>query len=101
MAFYDLDWKKQDFATRNSADALDSKVMPRPDNLDEMIRVVEILAQGFNIVRVDFYRMDDGRLYFGEMTFTPASGNCRWYPAETNHMFGEMIKLPEPTPYRR
>lgn len=96
MAFYDLDWKKQDFVY---SFPLDTKDMPRPDNLDEMIAVAEKLADGFNFVRVDLYRMDDGKLYFGEMTFTSASGNCNWQPAEMDRVLGDMITLPEPTPY--
>lgn len=98
MAFYDLDWKKQEFVY---SFPLDTKDMPRPDNLDEMIAVAEKLAAGFNHVRVDLYRMDDGKLYFGEMTFTSASGNCNWQPAEWDLKMGELMPLPEPTPFRR
>lgn len=98
MAFYDLDWKKQEFVY---SFPLDTKDMPRPENLDEMIAVAEKLAAGFNHVRVDLYRMDDGKLYFGEMTFTSASGNCSWQPAEWDLKMGELMPLPEPTPFRR
>lgn len=98
MAFYDLDWKKQEFVY---SFPLDTKDMPRPENLDEMIAVAEKLAAGFNHVRVDLYRMDDGKLYFGEMTFTSASGNCNWQPAEWDLKMGELMTLPEPTPFRR
>lgn len=92
MAFYDLDWKKQDFVYSYP---LDAKEIEKPDNLNEMITLAEKLAEGFNHVRVDFYRMDDGTLYFGEMTFTSASGTCKWVPAEMNRVIGDMIELPE------
>lgn len=91
MAFYDREWNKQNFVYSYP---LDTKDMPRPDNLDEMIAVAEKLAEGFCHVRVDLYRMDDGRLYFGEMTFTSASGACMWQPEEMDLKMGNLLKLP-------
>ncbi len=92
MAFYDKNWKKQDFVYSYP---LDTKTIERPDNLDEMIELAEKLSAGFNHVRVDFYRMDDGTIYFGEMTFTSASGTCKWNDESINHYFGKLIELPK------
>ena len=92
MAFYDRNWVKQDFVYSYP---LDKKNMPRPDNLDLMITLVEKLAQDFSHVRVDFYRLNDGKLYFGEMTFTSASGTCKWTDERINQYFGSLIKLPK------
>lgn len=68
----------------------------KPDNLGEMIELAETLAEGFNYVRVDFYRLNDGQVRFGEMTFTPASGVCHWSDDQINVKFGtclgDMIK---------
>lgn len=47
----------------------DYKVL-RPSCLEEMIEVSEILARPFPFVRVDLYN-SDGKVLFGEMTFTP------------------------------
>ena len=92
MAFYDRDWVKQPFVYSHP---LDEKDMPRPDNLEKMIGLAEQLSKDFGHVRVDFYRLDDGTIYFGEMTFTSASGVCHWNIPGINDKFGEMIKLPE------
>lgn len=92
MAFYSRDWVKQPFVYSHP---LDDKNMPRPDNLDEMIGLAEILAKDFNHVRVDFYRLDDGTIYFGEMTFTSASGVCRWNVPGPNDRFGSLLHLPD------
>ncbi len=92
MAFYDRQWRKQDFVYSYP---LDKKTMPRPDNLDEMIALAEKLSGDFGHVRVDFYRLDDGRVYFGEMTFTSASGGMKWSSEAVNRRFGDMIKLPQ------
>lgn len=45
----------------------------RPDCLNEAIEKAELLAKEFPFVRVDFY-IEDERIYFGELTFTPAGG---------------------------
>lgn len=44
--------------------------LPRPSNLDEMLRVASELSKGIKAVRVDLYSIN-GRVVFGEMTFTP------------------------------
>ena len=67
----------------------------RPDNLDEMIEVAEALSDGFPHVRVDLYRMADGRIVFGEMTFTSMGGYCDWNPPEANYELGKLFELPE------
>lgn len=92
MAFYDKDWKKQHFVYSHP---LDQKNIERPSNLDEMIALAENLSNGFNHVRVDFYRLDDGTVYFGEMTFTSASGMCKWNDEKINRYFGKLFKLPK------
>ncbi len=91
MAFYDRTWKKQDFVYNYPMDEKDNA---RPDNLDAMIKLAETMARGFPHVRVDFYRMNDGRIYFGEMTFTSATGTCGWSTPEINRHLGRLIKLP-------
>ncbi|MDE6498670.1 MAG: carbonic anhydrase [Muribaculaceae bacterium] len=50
-----------------------------PANIDEMVRVAESLAAEFPFVRVDLYNVD-GKIYFGELTFYPASGYSRYEP---------------------
>lgn len=91
MNFYDTRWNLQPF--RYSYPGTQHMVK-KPDNLDEMLHLAEVLAQGFPHVRVDFYRLNDGSLKFGEMTFTSYSGVCRWNPEEQNMHFGNLIKLP-------
>ena len=49
--------------------------------------------QDLTFVRVDFYRLNDGTILFGEMTFTPAGGICLWDPPSQDLILGEMIDL--------
>lgn len=90
-AFYDLDWNLMPFVfnfPRYTGE------VERPPQLEEMIRLAGILAEGFPHVRVDFYALNDGSIKFGEMTFTTSSGFCRWEPKEYNRILGDMIELP-------
>ena len=91
MAFYNKNWEKQNFVYSYP---LDKKTADRPTNLDLMIKLAEELSQGFPHVRVDFYRLNDGTIYFGEMTFTSASGICQWNNEKIDLHLGELIHLP-------
>ena len=58
-----------------------------------MLELGDKLAHDFSFVRVDFYDVN-GRIYFGEMTFSPGSGIDPWIPKEADLSVGRMIKLP-------
>lgn len=92
MAYFDNDWNKQAF--RNSQHALIAENIERPENFDEMLDVARALSQGWPFVRVDLYRLDDGTIKFGEMTFIPAGGMIDWAPVSADLMLGEPIELP-------
>lgn len=88
---YDLDWKPAGWTV--DAHHEPGAPMPKPDNLDEMTGLAAALCAGFHHVRIDFYRVK-GRIYFGEMTFTSASGLEKFEPEEWNLRLGDLIKLP-------
>lgn len=71
------------------------KNVPRPENLEEMIRIAEKISLGFPQVRVDLYNVH-GKIYFGEMTFTAFSGMNNHFTKEFHRMTGDRIHLPEP-----
>ena len=71
--------------------------IPKPKNLDKMLEFAEKLSQGFAHVRVDFYEVQ-GKLYFGEMTFTSSSGTEHAIPKEFEYTMGSWLKLPPKSP---
>lgn len=84
---YSVDWETIPEYYRGTVTA--SVPLLRPDNLEEMIRVAEKLAEGIDLVRVDLYS-NGSRIWFGEMTLTPAG--CifhRW----TQKALDEMGKI--------
>ena len=95
MAFFDLEWNKLPFTYSYP---INEATIPKPQNLDLLIKLAETLANGFPHVRVDFYILNDGSLKFGEMTFTTANGMCKWNPPEQNRIYGNLIKLPSKSP---
>lgn len=89
---YDLDWHAHpEFSVFNS-DYLQANVIPKPANLDEMIRVAEILSQGFPELRVDLYNVK-GKVYFGELTFTSQGGFMDYFTPEFNLKLGQLFDI--------
>lgn len=69
------------------------KTIKFPENFDEMIQLARKIAQSIPFVRVDLYNVN-GKIYFGEMTFFPASGTGRFTSMEWDYKLGDMIQLP-------
>ena len=69
---YYIDWKEFDGSQFNGWKKREEGV-PIPNNWDEMVKIAENLAKNFPFVRVDLYNIN-GKIYFSEMTFTPAKG---------------------------
>lgn len=69
-------------------------LIDKPTCLEEMIRMAEILAEGFIHVRVDFY-ICGNRIFFGEMTFTHGSGIEPFVPEEYGLTMGEWMEIPK------
>lgn len=87
--YYYPDWSEANFRgkLKNSADYIE-----KPKELERLIELGEKLAHGFPYVRVDFNDVDD-KLYFGELTFTPANGTEAFYPIEQDLEIAKMIDL--------
>ena len=70
------------------------KEIPTPENLDKMKEFAEKLSTTLPFLRADFYDVD-GKLYFGEMTFYPASGFEKFIFDGNNELLDPWIKLPK------
>ena len=63
-----------------------------PNNLGEMISLAERLSKNEPFLRVDFYNVN-GKIFFGELTFYPASGLGKWTTEEADLMIGKNIDI--------
>ena len=65
-----------------------------PSNIDIMIDFAEQLSRNIPFLRADFYDVD-GKTYFGELTFYPASGFGKFTSEEWDNVLGRWIRLPK------
>lgn len=88
--YFDLDW--------NPSPVFKGEMQPelfeRPKTLETMLEYAEILAKPFPFVRVDFYEVD-GKIYFGELTFTPTGCLATYYTDEAQQKLGELLDVKE------
>jgi hypothetical protein len=87
--FYDRQWNRLNFGFQRPGSDL---ALARPKRLDEMIRIAESLAAGFDFLRIDLYCIGR-RIVFGEVTVTPASGLEPFWPGGADRWIGELWTL--------
>lgn len=87
--FFDTSWVKLELYF---ADRLPRPDIAKPDNFDEMMDVASALSRDFDFVRVDLYNVN-GRIYFGELTFTPIAGMMKIEPDIWETVLGEKWQL--------
>ena len=87
-SFYTRDWEMMPFSYGYPRD---DEEAPRPKKLEEMLEICRILSKDFEHVRVDLYNLPDGRVLFGEITFTTWGGLMKWVPEEQDAIFGNLI----------
>ena len=63
-----------------------------PAGWNDMLRYAAILSKPFPFVRADFYYVE-GKVIFGELTFTPAAGLDTEHLPATDRLLGELIDL--------
>lgn len=59
---------------------------------EKILNYARILSQNFKFVRVDLFVVDS-KIYFGEMTFTPFTGNIIFTPCAYNDIYGKKLVI--------
>ena len=88
---YYIDWTPFDGSQFNGWRKTDYQ-LKKPSNFDEMVKVAEVLASPFPFVRVDLYNVN-GKIYFSEMTFTPAKGTLILDDDKCDFEMGEWLDI--------
>lgn len=83
--FYDKEWSKLDLHYREKFNDIDIEY---PKNFPLMLDIAKKLSANFDFVRVDLYNVR-GRIYFGEMTFTPVAGQFKFNSDEWDKKLGK------------
>lgn len=90
MNFYDTDWNKLPLKRANKSSS--SAPHDTPTKLRDMLELAKQLSNGFPFLRVDFYEVNE-RIYFGELTFFPASGMEKFEPEEWDCTLGSWLNI--------
>lgn len=88
---YYIDWTPFDGAQFNGWKKREEGV-PVPSNWKEMVQLAEEMAKDFPFVRVDLYNID-GKIYFSELTFTPAKGTLIFDDDKADYEIGEWLDI--------
>lgn len=87
---YDIDWNRTDDIKEEFHK--NRRMLPKPLNYEQMLEIASKLSDKFNYVRVDLYNCD-GRIFFGELTFTPYSGIQTFYRQSMLDELGRFVSL--------
>lgn len=89
--FFDMQYNHLPFTNGHpNAENLPQK----PTCFEEMKDLASKLSKGTPELRVDFYEVN-GKVYFGELTFSHWSGFTPFEPEEWDYKFGSWIQLPD------
>lgn len=87
--YYDVNWNHLDVVSEIISG---EHKIDKPKGLDEMIRAAEKLSDRFPTARIDFYDLD-GKVFFGEITLSPAGGNMSYINNKWQLIFGDLFHL--------
>ena len=90
--YFDKNWNMMPYSSDYFANP--NRIIPRPPYIEEAFEVAEKLSNEFPFVRTDLYVID-GKVIFGELTFTPSAGLDQSRLPETDRILGEKLVLPE------
>lgn len=89
--YFDSEWRQLDYAI-GSVRQVPARNCNKPENLEEMNEIAEKLSDIFPFVRVDLYNIE-GKIYFGELTFTPCGGLITIQSDEAQKVLGDKIDV--------
>ena len=92
LDLYDLNWLPIRGYLTHPETRKFKGVLKKPDNWEKMLEYASLLSKGHKQVRVDLYNIN-GKIYFGELTFTSLGGYMAYFTPEFLRVMGGKIKL--------
>lgn len=89
--FFTSNWVHLDVCRPGHANS--SVPIPAPQQLPTLLEISRKLSRDIPFVRVDLY-ITQNKIFFGELTFFPASGMTPFIPDFYDYLFGSWLKLP-------
>jgi hypothetical protein len=87
-----MHWQHQEFTGLFVGARNGESPVSKPTCLLNMMEICEKLSNNIPFVRIDLYSVKD-KVFFGEITFYPASGIGQFVPKKWNKILGEKIVL--------
>lgn len=89
-SIYDAEWNL--ISSCNMGEPCSKEITSKPECLDALLDAASKLSEDFLHARVDFYIVN-GKLYFGEITFTSGAGFDRFSFYDFDLAVGKALKL--------
>lgn len=87
--YFSTNWEKLEYVKEKYKS---KKHIGKPECLEEMLSYAKILAKPFRLARIDFYIVAN-KIYFGEITLTPAAGNNYYLNDKGQYELGKQINI--------
>lgn len=89
VSFFNTNWDEAGFSLICKRD---KPCSPSHLNRKKILEFAKKLSKDFKFARVDIFEINK-KLYFGEITFTPFTGDIKFCPEEYDLTFGEMLLI--------
>ena len=93
LYYFDRNWNRV-IVNKGDKDVPEDFTIEKPKDIDKMFLYADKLSKPFPFVRTDLYYVE-GKIIFGELTFTPHAGIDPKRLPEADLMFGQMLTLPK------
>ena len=90
--YMNTNWELEREMSFDGCNAPSNFSIDKPNCLNELLNVSKVLSEDFPFVRVDFYIVD-GKIYFGELTFTPSGGVDSGRKKEADDIMGKLLNI--------
>ena len=92
LDLFDTSWNSIPETVRSNSEIPGKGNISKPKYLTEMLDMASNLAADFKFARVDLYELND-RIYFGEMTFSPACCVFPYLSDKFNCQMGQYLEI--------
>ena len=90
--YYDMNQKILNVGEKNFPPDFNKNLL-MPINFDKMVEFAKKISRNIPFARVDFYEVNN-KVFFGEITFFPASGMGKFINEYSDELLGSWLQLP-------
>lgn len=93
LDLFDTNWHAQNhYLQQSGLEVVGMEKIAKPQYLNNMLKFSRTLSADFSFVRVDLYEVQ-GKIYFGELTFSPACGVLPYFTDEFIYEMGKKLQV--------